>query len=253
MMNGCWRIQPLLAFSLLICGCVREPGVPVYPEYPPKRMEADFLLDAFEEGAEIIIDNRVATIRTIPVDSLYLPDGRVVAADPFTDPERMALAWTLTPGSYEVVLSLADFGTPEGRIVMAAKLVVSEEEIVQWVLATTPDQDPSKLAEDEFYGYPVDSGTGSFMSPQSAALLEEQTIDRFGNINLEFFEQVQEATLQNAALGYWIALELDDENGLNAVFGPSGYGDGFYASYWGLDGEGAVVCLVTDFGVYPEQ
>jgi hypothetical protein len=33
----------------------------------------------------------------------------------------------------------------------------------------------------------------------------------------------------------------------------SGWGDGFYASYWGLDARGEPVCLVTDFSVLTVQ
>jgi hypothetical protein len=33
----------------------------------------------------------------------------------------------------------------------------------------------------------------------------------------------------------------------------SGYGDGFYASYWGFDAEGQLVCLVTDFDLFYED
>lgn len=247
------QVLLLAVLIFLTAACSSQPETRSFPEYPPKPMAVDFLLGAFEHGSEITIGGRKAGVHTIKIAALYLPDGRVVVADPFVEPGRGALAWTLNPGSYDVILSVATFDVPEDSVVMAVKLVVSDREPVQWVLATTPEQDPSKLAQDEIYGYPVDSGTGSMMSPQSAALLEERVIDRFGNIDIDFLQEIHQATMQNAASGYWIDLRLDDEARLNAVLGLAGYGDGFYASYWGLDGEGEIVCLVTDFGIYPED
>ena len=49
----------------------------------------------------------------------------------------------------------------------------------------------------------------------------------------------------------WADFLLDDKTGLNVVFCSSGWGDGSYASYWGFDRDGEVVCLVTDFQVLP--
>jgi hypothetical protein len=42
---------------------------------------------------------------------------------------------------------------------------------------------------------------------------------------------------------------LEPATGANLVVCSSGHGDGFYASYWGLDGKGKPVCLVTDVGL----
>jgi hypothetical protein len=46
----------------------------------------------------------------------------------------------------------------------------------------------------------------------------------------------------------WSAV-LDPETGANIVCFMSGEGDGSYASYFGLATDGALVCLVTDFGL----
>lgn len=41
--------------------------------------------------------------------------------------------------------------------------------------------------------------------------------------------------------------------GLNVMIFSSGYGDGFYASYWGFDDTGSPVALVTDFRVLDNE
>jgi siroheme synthase len=47
----------------------------------------------------------------------------------------------------------------------------------------------------------------------------------------------------------WANHVLDDETGLNIVLFSSGWGNGQYKTYWGLDARGAALCLMTDFQV----
>ena len=47
----------------------------------------------------------------------------------------------------------------------------------------------------------------------------------------------------------WANIVADTASGANVICFHSGWGDGFYASYFGYDDAGAIVCLLTDFGV----
>lgn len=47
----------------------------------------------------------------------------------------------------------------------------------------------------------------------------------------------------------WSNVLLDQQTGANMIAFESGWGDGRYASYWGLDHDGSPVCLLTDFEV----
>lgn len=38
----------------------------------------------------------------------------------------------------------------------------------------------------------------------------------------------------------------------NMIAFQTGFGDGFYGSYWGYDAAGEIVALVADFAVLPE-
>jgi hypothetical protein len=48
---------------------------------------------------------------------------------------------------------------------------------------------------------------------------------------------------------YWAELVVDPDTGANLVAFSSGYGDGAYPSFWGIDESGELCCLVTDFGI----
>ena len=48
----------------------------------------------------------------------------------------------------------------------------------------------------------------------------------------------------------WANFCVDTFTGLNVISFSSGWGDGFYSSYWGYDDRGKIVSLVSDFALW---
>ncbi|WP_253946621.1 DUF4241 domain-containing protein [Priestia filamentosa] len=78
--------------------------------------------------------------------------------------------------------------------------------------------------------------------------LERQKINELGDDFISFYDDILEEKLEEHD-DMWGNLILDEEYNLNALIFSSGYGDGFYASYWGINEKGNVVSLVTDFNI----
>jgi hypothetical protein len=121
----------------------------------------------------------------------------------------------------------------QDREVAFALLAFGEARPVRWIDAVD-DKGGS--------GYPVDSGTGRFADAATAARLAAR--ERSGDLDL--FDAIERAGLFTQG---WANLCVDPASGANLIAFPSGAGDGTYHSYWGLDERGAVVALVTDFGL----
>jgi len=49
--------------------------------------------------------------------------------------------------------------------------------------------------------------------------------------------------------GDWVNFYLPNKPELNIIMFHSGYGDGLYPSYWGIDEKGEICSLVIDFEV----
>jgi hypothetical protein len=49
--------------------------------------------------------------------------------------------------------------------------------------------------------------------------------------------------------GDWVNFHLPNKPDQNVIMFQSGFGDGFYSAYWGLDDKGQVCSLVIDFAV----
>jgi len=187
---------------------------------------------AFQDGA-IMPGNRVMARRAVGV--LDLPSGRLIACDPALVEEPLFDA-ALSPGQYPVILSIANI--KGDKRVVCAMLQVLAETPTTWKPALRAGDKP-----DSRPGYGVDSATGCFMDAQTAAIWHPDAPGFYERVT----EQLEDGHSETCC---WGNVNFDTAQGqVNAVLFSSGYGDGFYRSYWGYSAGGDIACLVTDFGL----
>ncbi|MDQ8697168.1 DUF4241 domain-containing protein [Hyphomicrobium sp. LHD-15] len=182
--------------------------------------------------------------RIVEAGALKLPSGQVCATDPFIAlAEAKPFTQAVPAGTFPVRLAVGDF--PSGGIRVAfARVDFSEARVVRWAMAVVEGQDIATLKADEIFGYGVDAGTGSFFDPvASKAAAELLKADE------DAWETWQTDGETNGAkvigpYSFLLDLPLGDAN---AIMFHSGWGDGFYASWFGFDADGRVAALVTDF------
>lgn len=195
-----------------------------------------FAKNIFQSTTGVDKDLGTYTTEIRQIGTLSLPTGKIVACDPLVFPDSEPFALTVRPGAYPVCLHIVHFGPDHLRTAYAI-LRFKNSFPVRWEMATIAGQDLAVLKEDEFFGYSVDAGTGCFMDVEAANLLAGM---EDGD---KFYDEVIEPVYDE-----WADIQLNG-SGLNLILFHSGWGDGAYPSYWGYDGSGEVVCLVTDFGV----
>lgn len=182
--------------------------------------------------------------KVIEAGTLKLPSGRISAADPFIAlSDAKPFAQTVPSGAFPVRLAVAHF--PAGGLRIAfARVDFSGAEVVRWSLAVPGGQDIATLKDDEIFGYGVDAGTGAFFDPAAsgaAARLLAANPDAWKDWQTE-----GEANGPKVVGPYVFLLDLPLDDA-NAIMFSSGWGDGFYASWFGYDADGNVAALVTDF------
>ncbi|RUM24930.1 DUF4241 domain-containing protein [Rhizobium vallis] len=185
------------------------------------------------------------SISVIHMGNVELTSGRIVAADPLAQPDRPALAKTVAPGEYPVTLYQAS-----GRIA-AAGMRFAEGKPDHWELAVVPGQDPATLKEGEIFGYPVDAGLGCYMDADTLALIgerEAQVQAQKPDADVNYYDDVLASDLDANKGKYGLHRPIAGNKGNVAIFW-SGWGDGFYPVFWGLDKDGRPLVLLTDFGV----
>ena len=198
-------------------------------------------------------EGREATVRVVAGAELRLPTGRLVAAEPWSyfDDGAEAYAFTqcVAPGSYPVELIIAGYPDPADPRglrrfdeVAAARLVIRDAPAVSWHLALREAETEAGLGDDEYYGYSVDGGNGSFGSPEVFASIErDEAADDLAYIAGDL-ERVDE-----------VGIYTDKATGANLVMFRSGGGDGCYATWVGYTADGEVACYVTDFGTLTSE
>ncbi|WDD35969.1 DUF4241 domain-containing protein (plasmid) [Nostoc sp. UHCC 0926] len=181
-------------------------------------------------------------LNTYNIGELILTSGNLVACDPFTGLHTEPFSATLPPGRYPVILSVAQILSSGDYRVAYAMLRLNEQIPVRWEMATRPGEELTELKEEEIFGYSVDAGTGCFIDADAA-----ETMSTFYEI---FADQLEAALEKNYTHTWdWAILPFDNYTEANIVAFKSGWGDGFYASYFGYDANNNIVNVVTDF--YP--
>ena len=190
-----------------------------------------------------------AGLRTLELPGLVLPTGQVLACDPLVYSNPQPFTRTCPPGRYSVYLHLL----PDNGLIAYAELRISAAAVVRWEIAVTASQDPATLEADEIFGYPVDTGSGCFMDHTTVALLEQHDADlqaQLGDDYVSYFDDYVDDELFSGPAptshDHCLLQPYPDRENNAAVF-QSGYGDGFYATYVGLDADGQAVKFVTEF------
>jgi Protein of unknown function (DUF4241) len=199
----------------------------------------------FASGGVASAGGEPVALSTEHAGDLDLQTGRVVAGDamylypmPFTQ-------W-LAPGRHPVFVLHAVAGPPRDDRIAAALIRVAPGDPVRWELALVPGQDVARLQPGQFFGYGVDSGTGSFASAEAA----EWLAGAGGRAYDEFGQRLYATMFPSRNDMHPVAdIPLGDPKGLNVIAFASGWGDGSYPSYFGLDASGQPIVLLTDFQI----
>lgn len=234
------RNRIMRAARLVLCAAAAHVPVSASAGWDVSKASSNFELVTLGDGE---LSGR--SINVIHMGNVELTSGRVVAADPLAQPDRPALARTVAPGEYPVTLYQAF-----GRIA-AASMRFAEGRPDRWELAVLPGQDPATLKDDEIFGYPVDAGVGCYMDAQTLALIDErqaQVQAQKPGADINYYDDVLAADLDANKSIYALHRPVAGKKGNVAVFW-SGWGDGFYPVFWGLDRDGHALVLLTDFGV----
>lgn len=187
-------------------------------------------------------------IESFDAGKIHLPTGRIVACDPLITNDMKDFKIHFPQGEFPVLIHKER----DSNCIAYAEIIFSNDEIIDWKIATTEDQNVEELKDEEIFGYPVESGMGCFMDFETQDDLNhlENTLfqrkgDDFRGIYEEFFHQ--HFFDKNGAIDQFAFMKpIAEKDGTIFAF-ETGYGEGFYASYIGFGNENQPVKLITEF------
>ena len=207
-----------------------------------RRMAARDVYATFSDPGPARSSQRPVRLTVQPAGDVVLRSGHLVASDAFImDDEPFTL--DEPAGRYPVSVLQAGFADGERRVA-AALVRFADGDPVRWDLAHVAGQDPAALGASEIVGYSVDSGTGAFSSPEVVAQLKDDA--SYAAYGKALLAAMPGKTVTDPLTA---AIEVDAASGANVVAFASGFGDGAYPSYVGVDGNGAPAVVLTDFGI----
>jgi hypothetical protein len=182
--------------------------------------------------------------KVVDAGTLKLPSGQICAADPFVAlSDTKPFTQQVPAGDFPVQLAVGEFPSGGSRVTFA-RVDFKRTPIARWSMAVVDGQDVKTLKRDHIFGYGVDAGTGSFFDPVAGNAAAE--LLKADENAWEAWQTEGEANGPKMIGPYSFLLNLPLGDA-NAVMFHSGWGDGYYASWFGYDAEGDVVALVTDF------
>lgn len=186
-------------------------------------------------------------IETFEAGKIILPTGRLIACDPLITNDMKEFKIHFPQGEFPVLVHKER----DSNCIAYVEIVFGEEEIVEWKLATTEDQNIEELKGEEIFGYPVESGMGCLMDFETQDCLnhlEKKLFHRKGAEFMGIYEEFFHDHFfdENGAIDQFAFLKPDEEKPGNLFAFETGYGEGFYASYIGFGIDNQPIKLLTE-------
>lgn len=188
-----------------------------------------------------------ALIESFDAGNISLPTGKIVACDPVITNDMKAFKVNFPQGEFAVLLHKER----ESNCVAYVEIIFGDDEITEWKLATTENQNIEDLQGEEIFGFPAESGMGCLMdfeTQDDLNHLEKTLFERKGEEFMGIYEEFFHEHFfdQNGAIDQFAFLKPNEEKEGTLFAFETGYGEGFYASYIGFGKDGQPLKLIVE-------
>lgn len=194
----------------------------------------------------------------LTVGEIDCPTGKIIVSDPlYYLPENQycpVLKEEIKPGKYPVEVALCR-NEYIGIRMCTARLKIKNTQAIKYKCATpTEETAVSESKEEVFTGFPVEAGMMSFCDEQVAQEYrnflnnwhkENKDKNHYDDYFADFFKQSEQKLPQyQREEGDFIEWTNPDSKN-KMVMIASGFGDGFYQSFWGYDDQDEICELIV--------
>lgn len=133
---------------------------------------------------------------------------------------------------YPILLVVKRLESGDERVAYAI-IKFTNEQAIEWELATKPGQELNQLKEDEFFGYGVNTEMGCYMDDEAALYLQTYEDKQYKEDNdFYLYEEFVEALEQNYKHTWdWLVTRFHDK--VDIVMFTTGFGDGMCQAFGG--------------------
>lgn len=181
-------------------------------------------------------------IEKIEAGKIKLATGKIIATDPILMYDDESYSVHVKPGEYPVFIYVGKTENRKKQTVVA-EIRFSDNDPVKWEMALLAGESSKGFGHDEFMGYEVENGLGCFMDESVMEILDvmdEEELEEYEN-NIRNSVRNSECSCANVV--------IDKKKGSNIIIFASGWNEGTFPTYYGLDSNNKLSRLVTDFMV----
>ncbi len=172
---------------------------------------------------------------------MHLPTGQIIVGGLITMIDFVPLTRQAAKGDFPIEISLAEIKKDETRIA-AMRIVFSQEPVASWEVATG-GSGATDTAPNGTPGYKGSSGI--YLDAQTGPLLKTYVDETDHAAWWDDVPKVEGDLWEHACF------QPDEQRPETCALVSTGFYDGVFVSYWGLDARGEPVTLMTDFNVIP--
>lgn len=181
-------------------------------------------------------------IEKIEAGKLKLITGKIIATDPILMYDDQSYSKKVAPGIYSVYVYNGKTEKRKAQTILA-ELRLNENTPVKWEIALFKGENASSFAHDEFMGYEVENGLGCFMDEHVMDMLDVMDEEELARYEKNIKDCIRQSKTSSADI------LIDKKTGSNIIVFASGWNEGVFPTYYGLDKQNNVARLITDFMV----
>lgn len=189
-----------------------------------------------------------AELDVLEIGSVNISSGDIIAIDPLScnDDDYLPFFRKVPTGKHKVSI-LIDKEESDYALV---RVSFSENKPTQYEIALTGEEDFSDIEENDFFGFNVDAGMAC-VCDKEAFKEYIKFRESFDNIYDEYFDELlTKNAIENPKYqkeyGDWLNWTIPNTEH-NIVMFTSGYGDGCYPAYFGIDENNNICALYIMF------
>ncbi|MFV0481228.1 MAG: DUF4241 domain-containing protein [Campylobacteraceae bacterium] len=197
-------------------------------------------------------------LEVMNIGKVSIPTGEIVVCDPLAYLNKKANPYFLkTPtGEFDVELSVIKESDGDCARYASARVIFNNEKIARLEEALIGNEDLKKFQQGEYFGFNVDAGLASIIDKEVLNSLCDFEENFMKNNKIEnmyddyyaalFSKSYKENPKHQRSGGDYISFKIPNTS-FHVPYFQSGFGDGTYPVYFGLDKDDNVCALFIQF------
>lgn len=194
-------------------------------------MDSTYVKEITDRGENIY------SFETVNIGKIKVESGEIIACDPIFIRDGRPFTDKFPKGNFDVQLAIAKKSINNYRVAFS-RILFSNKPVSKWIYATRNSEKKIPINDSTLYGFSVDSGLAIYIDKVARDVFNKYDNTEWGNVFIKGMYK------RENTFGF-----IHNFESYNLATFSTGYGDGRYGSFIGIDNKGEICRLVSDLGI----